>query len=311
MLTASDLIVSYDRRPVVHGVTLSLSAASGGVALIGESGSGKTTIARALLGLVKPTGGSILFEGAPIDRLSRSARTAYRSALQAVFQDGSEALDPRMTVEASIREALRLRRSDGPSVASLLASVGLDPSLASRRPHQLSGGQRQRIIIARALAVDPRLLILDEPTSALDVTVQARILDLLVKLRDSAGLGYLLITHNLGIVGRLCETVHVLFAGRIIESGPVSRVLSAPVHPYTIALRDAVPRIGGPAPVGERADARPARTGCAFRHRCPIAVDRCATDVPELRSLPTGQTVACHHPAAALAEGVTRVASAQ
>ena len=316
MLTADNLTISYDRRAVVHGVSLSLDASTGpgtgGVALIGESGSGKSTIARALLGLVRPSGGSVRYEGQDIHRLSRPARTAYRSRVQPVFQDGSEALNPRMTIDASVREAFRLRGSEGPSVGALLESVGLEPRLAAQLPHQLSGGQRQRIIIARALAVDPELLVLDEPTSALDVTVQARILDLLTELRGSAGLGYLLITHNLGIVGRLCETVHVLFAGRIIESGPVDRVLTDPLHPYTTALRDAVPRLLGadapagaapatvpaaaptPAPAADRLDARAAPTGCAYRHRCPLAVDRCTAELPPLRALPDGRSAACH-----------------
>ncbi|WP_433467334.1 ABC transporter ATP-binding protein [Spirillospora sp. CA-128828] len=315
MLSADNLTISYERTRVVHDVSLTVPETSGGVAVIGESGSGKTTIARALLGLVKPERGSVLFRDQNIAKLDRAGRALYRSQVQPVFQDGSEALDPRMRVGASISEALRLRRrrADGepagkaggdggpaaPSVADLLTDVGLDPALADRRPHQLSGGQRQRVVIARALAVDPRLLVLDEPTSALDVTVQAHVLDLLAGLRDEHGLSYLLITHNLAIVDRLCDTVHVLFAGRIVESGPIGDVLGAPAHPYTAALRDAVPRLGAAHRTAGASDALPAATGCPFRHRCPIAVDRCATEEPKRLPISDGHSVACHEAAPA------------
>ncbi|WP_243717141.1 ABC transporter ATP-binding protein [Actinomadura sp. KC345] len=310
MLSAENLSVAYDRTRVVHGVSLDIPESSGGVAVIGESGSGKTTIARALLGLVRPEHGSVLFRGRDIAKLDRADRARYRSQVQPVFQDGSEALDPRMRIGASIDEALRIRRrhrkgtANGkggeealPSVADLLADVDLDPDLAGRHPHKLSGGQRQRVIIARALAIDPRLLILDEPTSALDVTVQARVLDLLARLRDEHGLSYLLITHNLAIVDRLCDTVHVLFAGRIVESGPVGTVLGSPSHPYTAALRDAVPRLGTAHRAAGVTDALPAADGCPFRHRCPIAVDRCATEDPRLLPLTDDHRVACHQAA--------------
>ncbi|WP_433477245.1 ABC transporter ATP-binding protein [Spirillospora sp. CA-142024] len=305
MLSADDLTISYERTRVVHDVSLTVPETSGGVAVIGESGSGKTTIARALLGLVKPERGSVLFRDRNIAELDRAGRALYRSQVQPVFQDGSEALDPRMRVGASISEALRLRRRRAlagraaPSVSDLLTDVGLDPALADRRPHQLSGGQRQRVVIARALAVGPRLLILDEPTSALDVTVQAHVLDLLAGLRDEHGLSYLLITHNLAIVDRLCDTVHVLFAGRIVESGPIGDVLGAPAHPYTAALRDAVPRLGAAHRAAGASDALPATTGCPFRHRCPIAVDRCATEEPKRLPISDGHSVACHEAAPA------------
>lgn len=298
MLSADNVTIGYGRNTVVHDLTLDLAEGSGGVAVIGESGSGKTTIARALLGLVKPERGRVLFGGEDITRLDRPGRARYRSRVQPVFQEGSEALDPRMRIDASITEALRMRprHSAGPipSVADLLTDVGLDVELAGRRPHQLSGGQRQRVVIARALAVDPRLLILDEPTSALDVTVQARILDLLARLRDEHGLSYLLITHNLAIVDKLCDTVHVLFAGRVVESGPVSTVLSHPAHPYTVALREAVPRLGVAHRPAGRPDALPATTGCAYQHRCPIAIDRCVTEAPDRLPVAHDHHVACH-----------------
>ncbi|WP_258573847.1 ABC transporter ATP-binding protein [Actinomadura parmotrematis] len=294
MLSADRLTLGYGRHRVVHDVSLDVAPDAGGVAVIGESGSGKTTIARALLGLVEPVRGRALFEGADIARLDRAGRARYRAAVQPVFQDGGEALDPRMRVGASIEEALRMRRGDGPTVAELLAGVGLDPGLAGRRPHLLSGGQRQRVVIARALAVDPRLLVLDEPTSALDVTVQARVLRLLAGLRAERGLGLLLITHDLAVVAGLCATVHVLFAGRVVESGPVAAVLGSPAHPYTRALREAVPRLGAVHRPAGRPDAPPAADGCPYRSRCPLAVDRCATEPPALEAVDGDRRAACH-----------------
>ncbi|HEX4814215.1 MAG TPA: ABC transporter ATP-binding protein [Nonomuraea sp.] len=279
-LRAENVTLGYGRRPVVHDVTLAIE--DGGVGLIGESGSGKTTLARAFLGLLRPISGHILY--GDVD-LKNADMRMFRKDVQPVFQ--AEALDPRMRVGASIAEALP--RCDRGRVADLLDQVGLDPALAARRPHQLSGGQRQRVVIARALAVAPRLLILDEPTSALDVTVQARILDLLAGLDTER----LLITHDLAVVERLCRTSHVLFAGRVVESGPTAELLAAPAHPYTKALRDAVPKLGGPPPeAGGRAEAVPAASGCAYRLRCPLAGPECERP-PALRDV-GGRRVACH-----------------
>ncbi len=280
MLRAEGVTLGYGRTPVVHDVTLDL--VEGGVGLIGESGSGKTTLARAFLGLLTPTSGNIWYGQ---QTLKNADMKAFRKDVQPVFQ--AEALDPRMRVGGSIAEALP--RNARHRVPELLEQVGLSPDLATRRPHQLSGGQRQRVVIARALAVGPRLLILDEPTSALDVTVQARILDLLAGLDTER----LLITHNLAVVGRLCRTSHVLFAGRVVESGPTADILAKPAHPYTLALRDAVPKLGGEPPVTTgRTEARPAGTGCPFRLRCPLAVPECE-EAPALRDV-DGRQVACH-----------------
>jgi peptide/nickel transport system ATP-binding protein len=284
----------------VADVSLDLPDAPGGIGIIGESGSGKTTLARILLGLLEPDEGEVLFRGAAVGRLGRGGRREFRAQVQPVFQDGNEALDPRMSVRASIIEALSVTGRVGKDardgvVAELLTDVGLDPALAQRFPHELSGGQRQRVIIARALAVRPKVLILDEPTSALDVTVQARILDLLDRLRDEHQLGMLLITHNLAVVQRLCGTAHVMFAGRVVESGPTRVLLSTPRHPYTRTLRDAVPRLGGAPPAtAERPWQAPAEEGCAFRSRCPLATEICARERPALR-LVGAQLTACHH----------------
>ncbi|MBP2707579.1 ABC transporter ATP-binding protein [Microbispora sp. RL4-1S] len=296
-LGTEGVTLAYGTTAVVHDVTLSVG--EGGVGLIGESGSGKTTLARALLGLLRPRSGTVRYGSRDLASLGRKGRAEFRRAVQPVFQDGSEALDPRMTAGASIAEALTThhrmgRRERHDRVAELLGAVGLDPALAARRPHEMSGGQRQRVAIARALAVEPGMLVLDEPTSALDVTVQARILDLLERLTAERGLGHLLITHNLGVVGRLCGTSHVMFAGRVVESGPTGTVLARPAHPYTLALRDAVPRLGGEPPrASGRTEAAPAETGCPFRLRCPYAVDRCRDEAPAPRDL-DGRRVTCH-----------------
>ncbi|MFI9836392.1 ABC transporter ATP-binding protein [Nonomuraea sp. NPDC051941] len=280
MLRAERVTLGYGRTPVVHDVTLDIT--EGGVGLIGESGSGKTTLARAFLGLLTPMSGNIWYGD---QTLKKADMRKFRKDVQPVFQ--AEALDPRMRIGASVAEALP--RAARGRVKNLLEQVGLDPELATRRPHQLSGGQRQRVVIARALAVNPRLLILDEPTSALDVTVQARILDLLASLDTER----LLITHNLAVVDRLCRTAHVLFAGRVVESGPTAELLAKPAHPYTRALRDAVPKLGGAPPVAKgRTEAVPAPTGCPFRLRCPLAAPECEQP-PALRDL-EGRQVACH-----------------
>lgn len=301
IMAVRDVSLAYGTKRVVDGVTLDLPAGPSGTALVGESGSGKTTIARALLGMLAPTDGQVDYAGHDLSRLSRRERTAYRRAVQPVFQDGTEALDPRMRIGASLAEALsvspdaalkgeeRARR-----LAGLLEDVGLPAALLDRLPHQISGGQRQRVCIARALAVRPSVLLLDEPTSALDVTVQAKVIELLARLREEHALTYLLITHNLAIVGSLCEQTAVMFAGSIVERGDTARVLARPAHPYTAALIAALPRMGGRPPAAlARAEAQPAGSGCPFRSRCPIAVERCVTERPTLRMV-DGRQVACH-----------------
>jgi oligopeptide/dipeptide ABC transporter ATP-binding protein len=213
-------------------------------------------------------------------------------------------LDPRQRVGAAIGEVLTVhglaRAAVRDRVAALLSEAALDPALAARYPHQLSGGQRQRAAIARALAVSPRLLVLDEPTSALDVTAQARVLATIRRLRAERGLSCLLITHNLAIVPELCERTAVLYLGRIAETGPTASLLASPAHPYTLALRSAVPEVdparrrsriilpGGTQVTAARPD------GCAFHPRCPLAIDKCRVVVPEPRSVAPGREAACH-----------------
>jgi peptide/nickel transport system ATP-binding protein len=303
LLEVEDLVVEFGRVRAVDGVSFRLPAGPYGLALVGESGSGKTTIARALMRLVSATSGAIRLDGSEVVGSSRALR-AYRRDVQIVFQDPTTSLDPRAKIGSTIAEPLRAhgivpRSEVGDRIASLLVEVDLDPEMAGRYPHQLSGGQRQRVAIARALSGKPKLLVLDEPTSALDVTVQARILELIGKLRRERGLAYVLISHNLAVVEQLCEETAVLYLGRIVEHGPTEQILARPAHPYTLALRSAVPeidlaarrsRIVLPGTVPDPANPPP---GCPFHPRCPYAIDRCRTELPELRTV-DGRTVACH-----------------
>ncbi len=314
LLDIAGLVVRFGPVRAVDGVSLQLPPGPYGLALVGESGSGKTTIGRAALRLVRTVGGSVRFDGKDIMALRGGALKGYRRAAQIVFQDPDNSLDPRMRVGASIAEPLAAHRIAARGQAAqqagkLLAEVGLDPAFARRYPHQLSGGQRQRVAIARALSVRPRLLVLDEPTSALDVRAQAAILRLIGALRDQRGLSYLLITHNFGIVSELCEQTAVLYLGRVAESGPTGVLLGQAAHPYTRALRSAVPELGGggrPGRLilpGEPPDATRPPPGCLFHPRCPLAVDRCRTEVPPLRPVGPGHLAACHRAEEVLAAG--------
>jgi oligopeptide/dipeptide ABC transporter ATP-binding protein len=305
MLSVRDLEVRFGSVRAVDGVSFSIDAGPFGIALVGESGSGKTTVGRAVLRMVPVVGGSVSFEDQDVLRLRGAALRDYRRAAQMVFQDADNSLDPRMRVGATIGEVLRAHRlaSRGQlaeRVDALLSEAALDPSLGSRYPHQLSGGQRQRAAIARALAVSPRLLVLDEPTSALDVTAQARILTLITRLRVERSLSYLLITHNLAIISDLCEQAIVLYLGRVMEAGPTAGLLAKPAHPYTLALRSAVPEVHAASRrsriilAGDPPHAASPPPGCPFHPRCPFAVAVCRTEVPELREVLPGRVTACH-----------------
>ncbi len=313
LLEIMNLSVRFGPVRAVDGVSLELGAGPFGLGLVGESGSGKTTIGRAVLRLARVSGGQIRFEGTDLAVLRGRALQEYRRAAQIVFQDPDNSLDPRMRIGSSIREALAAhrvvsRRQSAGQARSLLAEVGLDPGFVSRYPHQLSGGQRQRVALARALSVRPRLLVLDEPTSALDVRAQARVLALIARLRAERSLSYLLITHNFAIVSELCEQTAVLYLGRIAESGPTAALLQAPAHPYTRALRSAVPELDWAARrtrlalPGEPPDATSPPPGCVFHPRCPLAVSRCRTEVPLLRPAAPGRQVACHRAEEVLAQ---------
>ena len=306
LLQARDLEVRFGDVRAVDGVSFELPAGPFGLGLVGESGSGKTTVARAVTRLVSLAGGSVWLEGTRVDDLKGAQLKAFRRAVQIVFQDVDGSLDPRMTTAGSLREALIAHDIVGRDeiearVQEHLAEVELRPEHAGRYPHQLSGGERQRVAIARALAVRPRLLILDEPTSAVDATVQARILDLVARLRAERRLAYLLISHNLAVIAKLCEETAVLYLGRVIEQARTTRLLDAPAHPYTQALRSAVPQIAAglrrvrivlPGMIPDPSNPPP---GCAFHPRCPMATERCEREQPQLRELMSGHQVACHY----------------
>lgn len=289
LVSVRELCVDY---PTAHGPVAAVRQVSfelhrgETLALVGESGAGKSTLGRALLRLLEVRSGEVLFEGVDLLKLAPAALRAIRRRLQPVFQDPLAALDPRLTVEQSLDEPLRIHRLPG-SAQGLLKMVGLDAHLAARLPHQLSTGQRQRVCIARALAVEPELLILDEPVSALDVSVQAQVLGLLQRLIRERRLSSLFISHDLAVVSAIADRIAVLFAGRLVELGPAAQLLERPRHPYTQALLSAAR--GERAPIAELAP--PAATGCAFAPRCPHATARCA-QLPPLEA-DQGHAVAC------------------
>ncbi len=279
---------------------LSLDIASGRtLALVGESGCGKTTAGKAILRLIEPTAGAVTLEGADVIHARGRALASLRARMQMVFQDPYGSLNPRMRVGDIIAEGMTALQRPG-DVATLLEQVGLRPDMADRYPHEFSGGQRQRIAIARALAVQPRLIVCDEPTSALDVSVQAQILNLLRRLQRELGLSYLFITHNIAVVDHLAHDVAVMYLGRIVEIGPVDAVLRRARHPYTQALLSAVPRIDAPGVAQKLAGDPPSPShpphGCAFHPRCPRAQARCASDSPALAADAAGHPVACWFP---------------
>ena len=268
------------------------------LALVGESGCGKTTVGRSILRLVEPREGAVRFEGTDLLSLAPDEMRAYRQRMQIVFQDPSSALDPRQQARDAIAEGLdafamtKSRAARTERVAELMEMVSLDPDLMSRYPHEFSGGQKQRICIARALAVEPRLLICDESVSALDVSIQAQILNLLRELKERLGLAYLFITHDLGVVGNIADRIAVMYLGKIVETGTVGQILDHPRHPYTKALLASVPSLDPAldpdrrgkqaAPAGEAPDPGNPPSGCHFHPRCPHAFERCAKEAPAM-----------------------------
>ncbi len=274
--------------------------------LVGESGSGKSTVGRAILRLIQPTGGDIRFDGRSILRLSEPELRSLRRQMQMIFQDPQSALNPRKTILRSVAEPLIVHeglsgRALHSRVRTLLETVGLQGQHMYRYPHELSGGQRQRVGLARALALQPRLLILDEPTSALDVSVQAQMLTLLEGLQEELGLTYLFISHNLAVIRHICDRVAVMYLGRIVETAPVEALFSAPRHPYTEALLSAVPALemedAPPEIILEGDVPSPLRvpTGCRFHPRCPKRVGEvCAHEDPPWVRVGADHEVACH-----------------
>lgn len=292
--------VMFGRRQpevvAVAGVDLELDTGRT-LGIVGESGSGKTTLIRSCLRLIEPDEGTVRLYGQDVLSLSPQALRQLRRRMQVVFQDPAQALNPRLSVRELLTEGPRVHRlARGDDLehraVSLLSRVGLPESALGRRPHAFSGGERQRLVIARALSVDPALLVCDEPTSALDVSVRAQVLNLLLDVQAEAGLGMLFISHDLALVRGMSHRIAVMYAGRIVESAPAG-MLGEGEHPYTRELS-----IASRADVGVAVSppvAPPARAGCAFASRCPCADDRCRVEVPAMRSLRPGHAVACHH----------------
>ena len=313
LVTVEDLKVHFPRRggirtgherPIraVDGVSFSLVAGET-LSLVGESGCGKSTVALALTGLLRPTGGRVVYKGTDLAKASPRELRMFRRDIQIVFQDPFASLDPRMRVRDLLMEPLRVQGiRSGPRYAEeLLELVGLDARFADRFAHEFSGGQCQRIGIARALALRPSVLVLDEPIASLDVSIQAQIMNLLMDLQDEFRLAYLLISHDVSVVQMFSHQIGVMYLGQIVERG--SRVLAHPVHPYSKALLSAVPsadprsRHTGTETVVEGEVPSPANppSGCRFRTRCPIAAERCVHEEPELIDRTgDGRLSACH-----------------
>ena len=295
------------RKPVLHalrGVDVDIRRGEA-FCVVGESGCGKTTLGRVIMGLLNPSAGEIRYEGTRIDTLDEGDRRPFRRRMQMIFQNPYASLNPRMTVRQTLAESLRYLGEGMTAaqvtdkIAETMEAVGASAEWGARMPHEFSGGQRQRISIARALITDPEFIVADEPISALDVSIQAQVLNLLSRARQERGLTYFFITHDLSVVEHFGDRVAVMYLGEVVELSPVAGIFEAPQHPYTRLLLSAIPRIGGNAFRAERAPgeiptAIDPPKGCAFASRCPLVHDRCRVENPRLKPTPTGTMAACH-----------------
>ncbi|MBS0527059.1 MAG: ATP-binding cassette domain-containing protein [Proteobacteria bacterium] len=314
LLSIDDLTVEYDvggkTLSAVAGVSLTVGKGET-LGLVGESGCGKSTLGRAVLQLRKPTGGTVTFDGTELTTLGSEAMRLMRRRLQLIFQDPIASLNPRRCIGDIIAEPLVIagvadKAERDRRVREVMVAVGLDPDNAlGRLPHEFSGGQCQRICIARALILEPELVICDEPVSALDVSIRAQILNLLEEMKRRYGLTLLFIAHDLAVVKAVSDRIAVMYLGKLAEIGPTERLFAQPAHPYTALLLEAIPvpdptvRPAANVAVGEPPSPLAPPSGCRFRTRCPRADAKCAAEVPQLREIGGGQFAACHHPLSA------------
>ena len=318
LLRATDVVKSFPIRGGKLG-TKKLATAVNGVSLdifkgetlgiVGESGCGKSTLARCLVQLMPVTSGTVSFKGETLTGRSRRQLRDTRREMQLVFQDPYASLNPRRTVGDIVADPMRINKMGSDAeinerVATLFKTVGLDPSYVQRYPHEFSGGQRQRVGIARALSLNPSLVVADEPVSALDVSVQAQVLNLMADLQDEFGLTYLFIAHDLGVVRHVSDRVGVMYLGQLVELADADTLYDEPLHPYTNALLSAVPQLNDGSEVprerivlsGDVPDPAERPSGCPFHPRCPSATEQCRTVVPTLVEIRPQRFVACHHP---------------
>ena len=307
ILRVEDLVVEFPASAgrVVQAVSgVSFDVAEGEtLGIVGESGCGKSTTAKAVIQLPKPTSGSVDYQGNQIAKLSASEMRKVRPDLQMIFQDPISSLNPRRSVREIIGEGLRYWGSRGAwtdsRIEEIMEAVGIDPRFAERKPHQFSGGQCQRISIARALVLDPKVIICDEPVSALDVSVQAQILNLLEDMKERYGVTLVFISHDLAVVKNISDRVMVMYLGKLCEIGPSDALFANPAHPYTEALMSAIPGIGsdkGEELAGELPSPIDPPDGCRFHGRCPSATEICSTTEPGMTQIDGEHWVACHHP---------------